>query len=73
MRPEAAAGAIGVVYGDFFPRGWGLGHTIRQNSLFRDIIPYLFFQFLILFLLFQVCIRITEVRGRFPLELGHWR
>ena len=64
LRHKAPAGALGVDYGDFFLQEGGKGPRIRQDSLFRNIFPYLFFQILILFLLFRVCIGITEVRGR---------
>jgi hypothetical protein len=63
MRPEAPAGALGVDYGDFFPRDRGKGRRIRENSLFRDNSP-IYFPILVLFLLFQVCIRIPVVRGK---------
>ena len=44
MRPKAPAGALSVVYGDFFPWGWGIGHWIRQKfAILGQFFLYLFF------------------------------
>ena len=60
--PKAPEGAIGAVYGDFFPRDERLRRSIREYSPYWDIFSYPFSQILILFLLLQVFIGITVVR-----------
>jgi hypothetical protein len=45
VRPKAPAGALGVDYGDFFPRGWGKGRRIREYSPYWDNFPLSIFQF----------------------------
>jgi hypothetical protein len=64
MHPEAPAGAIGVVYGDFFLQVGEKDVEFVRNSPYWDNFPLSIFQFLFLFLLFQLFIGITEVRGR---------
>jgi hypothetical protein len=64
MRPEAPAGALGVDYGDFSLQEGGKGPRIRQKfAILGQFFP-IYFPILILFLLFQLFIGITEVRGR---------
>jgi len=63
MRPKTPAGGLGVDYGDFFPQD-GEGDVEFVNIRYFGQFSSIYFPILILFLLFQVCIGITVVRGR---------
>jgi hypothetical protein len=53
MRPEAPAGAIGVVYGDFFPRDGEEDVEFVNIRHIGTIFPYLFSKFLCSFFYFN--------------------